>query len=90
MSDANIKTGRVTGVNGNLVSVAFDTSVRQNEVGFVEVSDGARLKSEVIRVRNREADMQVFESTAGIKVGDAVEFTDQLLSVELGPGLLTQ
>ncbi|MBR4517395.1 MAG: V-type ATP synthase subunit A [Victivallales bacterium] len=90
MSDANIKTGRVTGVNGNLVSVAFDTSVRQNEVGYVEISDGSRLKSEVIRVRGREADMQVFEATGGIKVGDAVEFTDQLLSVELGPGLLTQ
>ncbi|MBQ4479326.1 MAG: V-type ATP synthase subunit A [Victivallales bacterium] len=90
MSEMNVKTGRVTGVNGNLVSVAFDTSVRQNEVGFVEISDGSRLKSEVIRVRNREADMQVFEATGGIKVGDAVEFTDQLLSVELGPGLLTQ
>ncbi|MBO4619792.1 MAG: V-type ATP synthase subunit A [Victivallales bacterium] len=90
MSDVNIKTGRVTGVNGNLVSVAFDTSVRQNEVGYVEISDGSRLKSEVIRVRGREADMQVFEATGGIKVGDAVEFTDQLLSVELGPGLLTQ
>lgn len=60
MSEMNVKTGRVTGVNGNLVSVAFDTSVRQNEVGFVEISDGSRLKSEVIRVRNREADMQVF------------------------------
>jgi len=90
MSEANIKTGRVTGVNGNLVSVAFDTSVRQNEVGYVEISDGSRLKSEVIRVRGREADMQVFEATGGIKVGDPVEFTDQLLSVELGPGLLTQ
>ena len=90
MNDANIKTGRVTGVNGNLVSVAFDTSVRQNEVGYVEISDGSRLKSEVIRVRNREADMQVFEATGGIRVGDRVEFTDELLSVELGPGLLTQ
>ena len=34
--------------------------------------------------------MQVFESTNKIKVGDKVEFTDELLSVELGPGLLTQ
>ena len=90
MSETNVKTGRVTGVNGNLVSVAFDTSVRQNEVGYVEIADGSRLKSEVIRVRNREADMQVFEATVGIKVGDPVEFTDELLAVELGPGLLTQ
>ncbi len=90
MDETTMKTGRVTGANGNLVSVAFDTSVIQNEVAFVKVSDGARLKSEVIRVRGGQADMQVFESTSGVKVGDPVEFTGQLLSVELGPGLLTQ
>ncbi len=90
MDETTMKTGRVTGANGNLVSVAFDTSVIQNEVAFVKVSDGARLKSEVIRVRGGQADMQVFESTGGVKVGDPVEFTGQLLSVELGPGLLTQ
>ena len=90
MDDTTMKTGRVTGANGNLVSVAFDTSVIQNEVAFVKVSDGARLKSEVIRVRGGQADMQVFESTGGVKIGDPVEFTGQLLSVELGPGLLTQ
>lgn len=90
MDETTMKTGRVTGANGNLVSVAFDTSVIQNEVAFVKVSDGARLKSEVIRVRGGQADMQVFESTGGVKVGGPVEFTGQLLSVELGPGLLTQ
>ncbi len=90
MDETTMKTGRVTGANGNLVSVAFDTSVIQNEVAFVKVSDGARLKSEVIRVGGGQADMQVFESTSGVKVGDPVEFTGQLLSVELGPGLLTQ
>lgn len=90
MDETTMKTGRVTGANGNLVSVAFDTSVIQNEVAFVKVSDGARLKSEVIRVRGGQADMQVFESTGGVEVGDPVEFTGQLLSVELGPGLLTQ
>ena len=51
MSDTAMKRGQVTGVNGNLVSVAFETSVIQNEVAFIQVSDGARLKSEVIRVR---------------------------------------
>jgi V/A-type H+/Na+-transporting ATPase subunit A len=84
------KTGHITGVNGNMVSVAYDTSVMQNEVAFVCLADGTRLKSEVIRVRGSQADMQVFENTNGIKVGDKVEFTNQMLSVELGPGLLTQ
>jgi V/A-type H+-transporting ATPase subunit A len=82
--------GKVTGVNGNMVSVAFAERVTQNEVAYVVTGEKARLKAEVIRVRGREADIQVFESTTGIKVGDAVEFTGQLLSVELGPGLLQQ
>ncbi|MBR5080470.1 MAG: V-type ATP synthase subunit A [Victivallales bacterium] len=81
---------KVTGVNGNMVSVEFAGAVMQNEVAYVLPADGSRLKSEVIRVRGREADLQVFESTTGVKVGDPVEFTTQLLSVELGPGLLTQ
>ena len=81
---------KVTGVNGNMVSVEFAGAVMQNEVAFVLPADGSELKSEVIRVRGREADLQVFESTTGVKVGDPVKFTSQLLSVELGPGLLTQ
>ena len=83
------KQGQVVAVTGNMVSVGFETSVIQNEVAYVLTGD-ARLKSEVIRVRGREADIQVFEDTKGITVGDAVEFTGELLSVELGPGLLTQ
>ena len=79
--------GKVISVNGNLVSVAFDGNVSMNEICYVKV-DGAALKSEVIRIRGNRADLQVFESTAGLKVGDGVEFTGELLSVELGPGLL--
>jgi V/A-type H+-transporting ATPase subunit A len=85
----NTPQGKVVGVNGNMVSVAFDSSVIQNEVAYVVTGDD-RLKSEVIRVRGREADLQVFESTDGIRIGDRVEFSGGLLSVELGPGLLTQ
>ena len=44
-------TGRVTGVNGNLIKVSFQGSVRKNEVGFVIVGD-QRLKGEVIRINN--------------------------------------
>ncbi|MCK5805454.1 MAG: V-type ATP synthase subunit A [Lentisphaeria bacterium] len=83
------KTGRVVSINGNMVSVAFDTSVIQNEVAYVILGD-IRLKSEVIRVRGSEADLQVFEDTSGIKVGTPVEFSGDMLSVELAPGLLTQ
>ena len=83
------RTGRVMGVNGNLVTVEFGQAVSQNEVAYV-LQDDVRLIAEVIRVRGRYADMQVFESTAGVKVGDRVEFVGELLSVELGPGLLAE
>ena len=85
----NKKMGRIVGVNGNLLTVEFDSSVTQNEVAYAIVGD-SRLKCEVIRVRGSRADLQIFESSAGLKVGDDVEFTDALLSVKLGPGLLTQ
>ena len=80
----NKKMGRIVGVNGNLLTVEFDTSVTQNEVAYAVVGD-SRLKCEVIRVRGSRADLQIFESSAGLKVGDAVEFTNTLLSVKLGP-----
>ena len=84
-----IKTGHVVGVNGNLVDVEFDTTVVKNEVGYIVVGD-TRLKGEVIRITDGKASLQVYELTGGIKVGDPVEFSGELLSVDLGPGLLTQ
>ncbi len=79
--------GKVVGVNGNMVSVEFTGNVTMNEVAYVVLGD-KRLKAEVIRVRGNRAEVQVFELTKGIGVGDPVEFTDDLLSVDLGPGLL--
>ena len=72
------KKGRIAGVNGNMLTVEFETSVTQNEVAYALIGN-LRLKAEVIRVRGQRADLQVFESTDGLKVGDMVEFTDDLL-----------
>lgn len=82
-------TGHVTGINSNMANVSFDGAVRKNEVGYILV-DGKRLKGEVIRINNGIASMQIYEMSNGIKVGDPVEFTGELMSVDLGPGLLTQ
>jgi V/A-type H+-transporting ATPase subunit A len=49
-----------------------------------------RLKSEVIRIQGSHAQLQVYEETRGLKVGDQVAFSGELLSVKLGPGLLGQ
>jgi len=81
--------GRVVSVNGNLVSVKFEGNVSMNEICFVNV-DGTKLKSEVIRIRGDIAQIQVYEMTGGIKCGDEVEFTGEMLSALLGPGLLGQ
>ena len=58
-------------------------------MGYILV-EGKRLKGEVIRINNGIVSMQIYEMTNGIKVGDTVEFTGELMSVDLGPGLLTQ
>lgn len=81
-------TGRIVTVYGNMVTAQFEGSVRQNAVAYCQRSDGVRLMSEIIRIRGNRADMQVFELTRGLKVGDLVEITDELLSLELGPGLI--
>ena len=81
--------GRVVSVNGNLVSVQFEGNVSMNEICFVKV-EGTKLKSEVIRIRGDIAQIQVYEMTGGIKCGDEVEFTGEMLSAMLGPGLLGQ
>lgn len=80
----------VIGVNGNIVTIETDgRPVRKNEVAYVVVGD-ERLRSEVLRIHGRVADLQVFEETHGIRYGDPVELTGQLLSVTLGPGMLGQ
>ncbi len=84
---ADLRKGKVVGVNGNMVAVEFEDNVMQNEVAYINVGD-EKLKAEVIRVKGKRTDLQVFEDTVGIKVGDIAEFTGELLSVELGPGLL--
>ncbi len=81
--------GVISGINGNMVTVEFGDYVVQNEVGYI-IYGKERLKSEVIRIRGNKAELQVYEDTKGLKAGGRVEFTGELLSVELGPGLLGQ
>lgn len=81
--------GKVVSVNGNLVSVAFEGNVSMNEICYVLVGETS-LKSEVIRIKGKIAQIQVYEMTDGIQCSDPVEFTGEMLSAELGPGLLGQ
>lgn len=81
--------GTITGVNGNMITVRFEGAVALNEVGYAKI-EGVTLMCEIVRIRGRLADMQVFEDTSDLAIGNTVEYTGELLSVELGPGLLTQ
>lgn len=78
---------RVIGVIGNIVSIESDAPIMKNSVAFVHVGD-AQLKGEVLRVQGRRADLQIFEETQGVHVGDQVALTTEMLSATLGPGLL--
>jgi V/A-type H+-transporting ATPase subunit A len=96
-------TARVVSVQEGLVQIQANADASgqpgqlvKNEVVFIlptRPGPGGRqerLKAEVLRVRGDTADVQVYESTDGVAVGDPVEQSGQLLSVELGPGLLGQ
>lgn len=82
-------TGKIVAVNGNMTTVAFDGAVAQNEVGYIILGE-KRLMAEIVRVRGTVCDMQVFDATTDLTVGDKVEFSGELLAAELGPGMLAQ
>ncbi len=80
---------KIVGINGNMIRVEFDGNIIQNEVAYV-IRPGCRMKAEVIKITDNNAFLQVFEYPKGIKIGDEVEFSGEMLSVQLGPGLLTK
>ena len=93
---------RVVAVQESLVTIEGGSAdgeplpLVKNEVVYIvprrESGSGIeeQLKAEVLRVRGRFADVQVFEDTAGVSIGDPVQQSGDLLSVTLGPGLLGQ
>lgn len=96
-------TAQVVAVRDDIVTVELlkDAEgvyfpILKNEVVFICPSRKAQderqefLQAEVLRVRHGEADVQVFENTRGVAIGDKVKQSGEMLSVSLGPGLLGQ
>jgi len=77
----------VVGITGNIVSIESKAPMMKNSIIFVRSGD-TQLKGEVLRVTGRRADAQLYEETQGVRVGDGVDLTVQLLPATLGPGLL--
>lgn len=91
-------TAEIIAVQDDLVTIAptGDAPLIKNEVVYIVPHGPERegkprefLKAEVLRVRGKSAEAQVFESTHGIRVGDKVIQSGEMLSVALGPGLLS-
>jgi len=77
----------ITKVAGPLVVAKGMSTAKMFEV--VRVSK-ENLIGEVIELHGDEASIQVYEETSGIGPGEPVKLTGQTMSVELGPGLMTQ
>lgn len=91
-------TAEIIAVQDDLVTLAplGDAPLIKNEVVYIiphgperEGKPAEYLKAEVLRVRGKSAEAQVFENTAGVRVGDKVIQSGDMLSVALGPGLLS-
>ncbi|KAG0959636.1 hypothetical protein G6F65_006384 [Rhizopus arrhizus] len=78
---------------GSIFSVSGPVVVAENMYGsamyeLVRVGH-AELVGEVIRIDGDKATIQVYEETGGLTVGDPVLRSGKPLSVELGPGLMS-
>lgn len=92
------RLARVVAVQESLVTIECGlkngkpTAMIKNEVVYIlpkrTQNKNERLKGEILRLKGHYADVQVFEDTKGVAVGDPVEQSGELLSVSLGPGLL--
>src|SRR5450756_85988 len=78
--------GEIVKVAGPLVVAKDLTNPQMYEL--VRVGD-AKLFGEIIELRGEMASIQVYEETSGVGPGEPVVQTGSLLTVELGPGLIT-
>lgn len=90
VQDDLVKIEAMPGADGELADLIKNEVVYICPTGLNALGEQERLKAEVLRVQGSTADAQVYESTAGVAVGDAVEQSGEMLSVSLGPGLLGQ
>ncbi len=81
----NQQIGVISKVAGPLVIAKGMKDVQMFDV--VKVSN-KKLIGEIIELRGDVASIQVYEETAGLGPGEPVYFTNEPLSVELGPGLI--
>ncbi len=81
-----ILKGKIVRISGPVIEANNMRGAKMYDV--VRVGD-ENLIGEIIRLNEDVVTIQVYEDTNGLKPGEKVVSTDMPLSVELGPGLLT-
>ena len=80
------KQGRIIRISGPVIEADGMRGAKMNDV--VRVGE-ENIIGEIIRLNQDNAIIQAYEDTNGLSPGEKVISTDEPLSVELGPGLLT-
>jgi V/A-type H+-transporting ATPase subunit A len=81
-----LQKGKIVRISGPVIEADGMRGAKMYDV--VKVGE-QNLIGEIIRLDKDNAIIQVYEDTVGLKPGEQVISTDMPLSVELGPGLLT-
>jgi V/A-type H+-transporting ATPase subunit A len=82
-----LKKGTIVKVSGPLVMAKGMEHANIQDLCYV---GDMRLVGEIIEMRHDVASIQVYEETSGVGPGEPVETTGEALSVELGPGIVSQ
>eukprot|EP01017_Pseudomicrothorax_dubius_P024457 TRINITY_DN2599_c0_g1_i2.p1 TRINITY_DN2599_c0_g1~~TRINITY_DN2599_c0_g1_i2.p1 ORF type:complete len:616 (-),score=193.84 TRINITY_DN2599_c0_g1_i2:105-1952(-) len=87
LSEKESNYGKVLKVSGPLVVAEHMSGAKMYELVKVGWN---KLVGEIIKLDGDTASIQCYEDTSGLTVGDPVLRTREPLSIQLGPGILTQ
>lgn len=78
---------RIQDLRGNLIKVKAQ-GVGLNDLAMIELKDGRKVLSSVLRVDKDEVTLQVFQNTRGMSTNDRIFFLHRPMKVTFGPSLL--
>lgn len=81
---------KITAISGPLVVAEIQSKSDANpKILEIVLVGNQKLLGEIITIEKNSVKIQVYEETGGLQIGEPVELKGELLSVDLGPGLLT-
>lgn len=78
----------ITQISGPLVTAKIDQTDQYPQLLETVYVGQNKLLGEIIKIIGDECKIQVYEETSGLQIGEVVELRGELLSVDLGPGML--